>query len=52
MLNPLDILSRGYAIIRDENNKVITKASEMHVGDTVDIIMKDGERKAEIKERA
>ena len=51
-LNPLDILSRGYAIVRDGNGKVITKASEMHTGDTVNIKMKDGEKKAEIKERA
>ena len=37
MLNPKEQLERGYALILDNNNKLISNSSQVDVDDTLDI---------------
>jgi len=43
-------LDRGYAIIKDENDKLVTSTQSMQQGHNVSIQMKDGQRTAEIRD--
>ena len=46
--DPKAILSRGYSVVTDEKGHIITKASELKVGQTVNIETGDGSAGAEI----
>lgn len=47
-LSPLETLKRGYSIASDINNKPITNASSVNVGDTVYIKLSQGELTSQI----
>ena len=49
-LNPLSLLERGFALVRDENGRIVTSAESVHAGDTLNIRVKDGSIRAEVKE--
>lgn len=49
-LSPYAVLSRGYAIVQDETGKTITDASETKLGSMVNIRMKKGSIKAQVRE--
>ena len=48
-LSPLKVLSRGYSIIKKDNN-IILKSNELSIGDTVSIQFTDSEVSAKITE--
>ena len=45
-LSPLKTLARGYSIVADENEKVITSVKELKSGDIINLRFKDGDKKA------
>lgn len=47
--NPLSVLSRGYALVQDENNTVISSSKEMCSGDDIKLVFSDGEVRATVK---
>lgn len=49
-LNPNNVLSRGYSLIRDSQGNVITGIGDMFPGTDVTITMRDGSAVAKIKE--
>lgn len=49
--SPLKILSRGYGVIADNDNKVITSVNQVKQGDFLKIRLSDGELKTKISER-
>ena len=49
-LNPLSLLERGFALVRDENGRIVTSSESVHTGDTLNIRVKDGSIRAEVKE--
>lgn len=48
LLNPRMVLRRGYTIIKSSSGKIVSKGSDVHSGDEVDIIFTDTIRRAEI----
>lgn len=51
LLNPLSVLERGYAIVRDEKGRIITTVSSLKDGDMLNIRVKDGTIEAAVKEK-
>ena len=49
-LNPLAVLSRGYALVQTEAGKVILAAAELKVGDRVNLRFADGIAKVAVEE--
>ena len=49
-LNPLAVLSRGYALVQTEEGTVIPAAAELRVGDRVDLRFADGIAKVAVEE--
>ena len=49
-LDPNNVLSRGYSLIRDGNGRVVTSAKDLFPGTDVTIAMRDGSALAKIKE--
>ena len=47
-LSPLKTLTRGYAIVENENKKVITSVNDLNKDDVVDLVLQDGTKKATI----
>ena len=45
-LSPLKTLARGYSIVENKNNKVITSVKDLSSGDIINLKFKDGEKKA------
>ena len=41
-LSPLKVLTRGYAMVQDQDNRVIRSVKQTSVGDTVSITLRDG----------
>lgn len=42
------VLERGYALVRDEQGKVVSSAAELNSGQTVNIQFKDGNKQAKV----
>jgi exodeoxyribonuclease VII large subunit len=42
-LSPLAVLSRGYAVVRDSNGKVVKRAADVAVGESVNVTLNEGE---------
>lgn len=42
VLSPLTTLERGYAIVQDQQGRSLSQAAEMHVGQEVVLLMRDG----------
>ena len=49
-MSPLKVLGRGYAIARDENGKVIKKASDVKPGDRINVRLKTDEIRCVVSE--
>ena len=49
-LNPLSVLSRGYALVQTEEGRVIPAAAELSVGDRVSLRFADGTAKVAVEE--
>ena len=45
-LSPLKTLARGYSIVADENNNVISTVRDLKSGDIINLRFKDGDKKA------
>ena len=41
-LSPLKVLTRGYALVQDENGEVIRSVKQTSTGDSVEISLRDG----------
>ncbi len=41
-LNPMAVLCRGYSAVTDENEKIVTHASQLKTGDSINVKMVDG----------
>lgn len=50
-LNPLNTLSRGYSIVLDEDNNILSSVNELRKRDNITIFMKDGNITMDIKVR-
>ncbi|WP_444998077.1 exodeoxyribonuclease VII large subunit [Aliikangiella sp. IMCC44359] len=49
-LSPLSTLSRGYSIVREpESKKIINRTSQLSIGQTVDLLLSDGEANCTVK---
>lgn len=46
--NPLNILNKGFAIIQDANEGIITESGQIKNGDSIKIILKKGKVKAQL----
>lgn len=51
-LNPLAVLSRGYALVQTEEGTVISAAAELQVGDRVSLRFADGSARVRVEEVA
>ena len=49
-LNPLGVLSRGYALVQNEEGRVIPTAAELTVGDRVSLRFADGSARVRVEE--
>ena len=49
-LNPLAVLSRGYALVQTEEGRVVPAAAELSVGDRVSLRFADGTAKVAVEE--
>ena len=49
-VNPLAVLSHGYAMVEGEDGRIISSAQDTRVGEMVEIGLSDGRLSAEIKE--
>ena len=49
-VNPLSVLSHGYAMVEDERGRIISSVGDTKVGETVEIGLSDGKLRAEIIE--
>lgn len=49
-MSPLAVLSRGYAVVKDENGKIVRSSSSVKVDDEVNVRLGDGELKCRILE--
>ncbi len=49
LISPFKLLEKGYALIKDENNKPISSSKVLTKGKKIQIILKDGAKTAEIK---
>ncbi len=49
-LNPLGVLSRGYALVQNEEGRVIPAAAELTVGDRVSLRFADGSARVTVEE--
>ncbi len=47
-LSPLAVLSRGYAIVRDEAGHVVAKAASLRAGEAISAILAEGSLEAEV----
>ena len=47
--NPLAVLSRGYALVENEDNTVISSSKELICGDNIRLVFADGEVRATVK---
>ena len=50
-LNPLAVLSRGYALVQTEEGTVIPAAAELRVGDRVSLRFADGSARVRVEEK-
>jgi len=49
-LSPLSIMNRGFAAVKSQNGEFIKSAKQMKTGDSVNVLMSDGNVKCDIKE--
>ncbi|MDO5707753.1 MAG: exodeoxyribonuclease VII large subunit [Andreesenia angusta] len=49
LLSPMRVLSRGYAIVRDQEKKVLKSAKSLEIKQNIDILFSDGSIKASVE---
>ncbi len=49
-LNPMQVLQRGYAIVSDENGKIVSSVTEVEAGKQVSVRLIDGILESEVKQ--
>ena len=49
-LNPLAVLSRGYALVQDGEGKVVLTVGQLSVGDRVHLRFADGSARVSVEE--
>jgi exodeoxyribonuclease VII large subunit len=47
-LSPEEVLKRGYALVKAEKQKIVTKAKDLKTGDRLEIIFQDGNKQVEV----
>ena len=47
-LNPVTSLARGYSILLDENNNMISSVDSLSIGDELNLLIKDGTVKVKV----
>lgn len=50
LMNPMQVLRRGYSMVQDESGQVIKGISQVHKGDMLNVSLGDGRIKAQILE--
>ncbi|WP_042346040.1 exodeoxyribonuclease VII large subunit [Bacillus massiliigorillae] len=51
VLNPLNIMERGYSIAFDKQQNVIKSNQQVDIGDSISVVVKDGQLLCEVKDR-
>ena len=51
MLNPQQVLARGYSLVQDNNGNVVTDSRQLEIGNTLQISFAQGRVRAEVKEK-
>ncbi|MEH6940344.1 exodeoxyribonuclease VII large subunit [Bacillus sp. JJ722] len=51
VLNPLNIMERGYSIAFDSQQNVIKSNQQVKIGDSISVVVKDGQLLCEVKDR-
>lgn len=51
VLNPLNIMERGYSIAFDNQQNVIKSNQQVKIGDSISVVVKDGQLLCEVKDR-
>jgi exodeoxyribonuclease VII large subunit len=51
-LSPLNVLARGYSLTRTLDKKVVRSIDQTQVGDTIEIVLADGQLQAEVKAKS
>ena len=49
-MSPLKVLGRGYSLVRGEDGSVVQRAGQLRVGERVEITLRQGSARAEIRE--
>ncbi len=50
-LSPLNVLSRGYALCESDNGKLVRRANDVELGDTITVILEQGRLSASVTGR-
>jgi exodeoxyribonuclease VII large subunit len=50
-LSPISVLDRGYAVISDEEGKILTSINDVDIDETIVTRLKDGQLKSKVKEK-
>ena len=48
-LDPKAVLERGYSIVRDAEGRLVTKASQLRVGESIDLVLAEGGAHARVE---
>jgi len=51
MLNPQQVLARGYSLVQDNNGNVVTDTGQLEIGNALQITFAKGRVRAEVKEK-
>jgi exodeoxyribonuclease VII large subunit len=51
-LDPTAVLTRGYSIVRDADGSVVTSARQLHVGQSIGLVLADGGAQARVEDVA
>jgi exodeoxyribonuclease VII large subunit len=49
-LDPLAILARGYAAVRDQSGRLVHSAADVSIGERIDVLLSDGQLSADVQE--
>jgi exodeoxyribonuclease VII large subunit len=50
-LSPLNTLSRGYSLVKNEKNQVLKSIQKVKIGDNIEVVLSDGSILAQVTER-
>ena len=48
-LNPLNVLSRGFSVVKDESNHVVQSVDALTIGQQIELVLHKGKAKCEVK---